>query len=349
MSTKNQCKNCEKPFDESFDFCPFCGQETADNLTFGILFSNTISNYFSIDARFFKSFVPLMLKPGVLARRFVDGKRLSYLHPAQFYLFISVVYFFMFSFSVRKADYKVTQALQKGFDKEVTLDSLLMVKDSINLEGAKKMIKESPYLKGIPDEELSALDSIISAEPDIPNISIGFKREVLDSLIAINAPLPDKLKAMGLAEDANTMAIRFYEQMLKFYEKKGDGILNVLYDTIPIAMFFMLPLFAILLKIVYWRRGTFAHHMVFSFYFFTFLFASFCALILANMLLDIPIWLEVIFFLSFILYLILALRNFYRSSWFGAWLRANMIALAYLIFIVPIAIFGITIISFMLY
>lgn len=349
MPTENQCKNCEKSFDGSFDFCPFCGQETADNLTFGILFSNTISNYFSIDARFFKSFVTLMLKPGVIARRFVDGKRLSYLHPAQFYLFISVIFFFIFSFSVRKADYEVTQALQKGFDKEVTLDSLLMVKDTINLEGAKNMIKESPYLKGIPDEELSVLDSIISAEPDIPNISFGFKRKVLDSLIAINAPLPDKLRAMGLPKDASTMAKRFFEQILRFYEKKGDGILSALYDTIPIAMFFMLPLFALLLKIVYWRRGTFAHHMVFSFYFFTFLFASFCALILANMLLDIPIWLEVIFFLSFILYLMMALRNFYRSSWFGAWLKANMIAFAYLIFIVPIAISGIIIVSFMLY
>lgn len=349
MPTENQCKNCEKSFDGSFDFCPFCGQETADNLTFGILFSNTISNYFSIDARFFKSFVPLMLRPGVLPRRFVDGKRLSYLHPAQFYLFISVVFFFMFSFSVRRADSEMTQALQKGFDKEVTLDSLLMVKDSIDLEGAKNMIKESPYLEGIPDKELSALDSIISAEPDIPNISIGFKREALDSLIAINAPLPDKLRAMGLKEDASPMAKRLYGQMLKFYEKKGGGILNALYDTIPIAMFFMLPLFALLLKIFYWRRGTFAHHMVFSFYFFTFIFTSFCVLILANMLFEIPIWLEIIFFLSFILYLIMALRNFYRSSWFGALVKANMIAFAYLIFIVPIAISGIIIVSFMLY
>ena len=104
MADTDQCKNCEKSFDASFDYCPFCGQETADNLTFGVLFSNTINNYFSIDARFFKSFIPLMTKPGVLARRFVDGKRLSYLHPAQFYLFISVVFFFIFSFTIRKAD-----------------------------------------------------------------------------------------------------------------------------------------------------------------------------------------------------------------------------------------------------
>ena len=112
MANTDQCKNCGKIFDASFDYCPYCGQETADKLTFGVLFRNTISNYFSIDARFFKSFVPLMTKPGVLARCFVDGKRLSYLHPAQFYLFISVVFFFLFSFTIRKADNRVSNALK---------------------------------------------------------------------------------------------------------------------------------------------------------------------------------------------------------------------------------------------
>ena len=349
MPSTNQCKNCGKSFDDSFEYCPYCGQEAADNLTFGVLFSNTIENYFSIDARFFRSFGTLMFKPGVLARRFVDGKRLSYLHPAQFYLFISVVFFFIFSFSVRKADNEVTQALKKGFDKDFNLDSLQVKKDSLNLELAKKTIKESPVLAGISDEDLSALDSVISAEQKSPNVSFSFKRGVLDSLIANDAPQASKLKAMGLKEDSGSLTQKFYEQMLKFYEQKGDGILNTLYDTIPIAMFFMLPLFAVLLKLFYWKRATFAHHMVFSLYFFTFIFTSFCVLILANMFIDIPIWFEVLFFLSFIVYLLLALHNFYKSGWIGAFFKASIISFFYMIIIVPIAIFGIIMVSFMLY
>jgi len=349
MSSTNQCKNCEKSFNDSYEYCPYCGQEAADNLTFGVLFSNTIENYFSIDARFFRSFGTLMFKPGVLARRFVDGKRLSYLHPAQFYLFISVVFFFIFSFSVRKADNEVTQALKKGFNKEFTIDSLVLKKDSLNLELAKKTIKENPVLTGISDEDLSALDSVISAEQKSPNVSFGFERDVLDSLIAIDAPQASKLKAMGLEDDAGAFNQKLFEQILKFYEQKGDGILNTLYDTIPIAMFFMLPLFAVLLKLFYWRRGTFAHHMVFSFYFFTFIFTSFCVLILANMLVDIPVWIEVLFFLSFIVYLVLALHNFYRSSWIGAFFKANIISFLYMMIIVPIALIGIITVSFMLY
>ncbi|MDY8135928.1 DUF3667 domain-containing protein [Aquimarina sp. 2201CG5-10] len=349
MSSANSCKNCEKSFDESFSYCPYCGQETADNLTFSILFSNTISNYFSIDARFFRSFIPLMTKPGVLARRFVDGKRLSYLHPAQFYLFISVVFFFVFSFSVRKADSAMTETFKKGFNKDIRLDSLQFKKDSISKELVKKALTDNKVMAELSEENLTALDSIISVEQTAPNLSFSFKREVLDSLIAIDAPEADKLKAMGLKKDANAFTQKFYTQMLKFYEKQGGGILKTLYDTIPITMFIMLPLFAFLLKIFYWRKGAFAHHMVFSFYFFTFLFTSFCVLILANAIVEIPYWIEALIFLSFIIYLILAFRNFYKSSWLSSFLKANLVSFVYLTFIVPIAFLGIIMVSFMLY
>ncbi len=349
MPSTNQCKNCEKSFDDSYEYCPYCGQEATDNLTFGVLFSNTIENYFSIDARFFRSFGTLMIKPGVLARRFVDGKRLKYLHPAQFYLFISVLFFFIYSFSVRKVDQQVTKALKKAFDKDFVIDSLQLKKDSLNLELAKKTIKESPVLTGISEEDLNVIDSVISAEQNAPDISLGFKRNILDSLIAIDAPQASKLKAMGLKENASAFNQKLYEKTLKFYEQKGDGLVNTLYDTIPIAMFFMLPLFAVLLKLFYWRRGTFAHHMVFSFYFFTFIFTSFCVLILAKKLVDIPIWIEVLFWLSFIVYLILALRNFYKSHWVGAFFKASTIAFIYMLFVLPIAVAGIIFVSFMLY
>ena len=95
------CMNCEAALEEGFEFCPQCGQQTEEDLTVGVLFYNTISNYFSFDARFLRSFLPLMFKPGVVARRFVEGKRLKYLHPAQYYLFVSVIFFFILSFKVR--------------------------------------------------------------------------------------------------------------------------------------------------------------------------------------------------------------------------------------------------------
>lgn len=349
MAGTYQCKNCEESFEASFDYCPYCGQETADKLTVGVLFSNTIRNYFAVDARFLKSFIPLMTKPGVLARRFVDGKRLLYLHPAQFYLFISIVFFFIFSFTIRKADNEVSKALEKGFNNELSLESLSVKMDSVDVEATKKALKENQAQTGISDEEIEAIDSVVTGSQIISGSSLNFQKEVLDSLIASGATQAEKLKAMGKKEDTGVFITKVYTQLLKLYEQRGGGILQALYDTIPIAMFFMLPLFALLLKLFYWRRGTFAHHIVFSFYFFTFLFTTFCVLLLANTFLDIPIWINVLIFLSFIIYLMLALRRFYESNWLVSFFKANFISFMYMLIVLPFAMVGVIFVSFMLY
>ena len=343
------CKNCDKSFDPSYEYCPYCGQEATDNLTFGVLFHNTIENYFSIDARFFRSFIPLMTKPGVLARRFVDGKRLKYLHPAQFYLFISVLFFFIFSFSVREADSEVNKALEKGFEADVVLDSIPSKGDSIAIEQARKALKQNQKYTRFSDEEMERLDSIIVSKPGSAPLSFGLKQEELDSLIANGAPQQEKLNAMGLAEDAGVFTKKLYIQLLKLYEQRAGGILQTLYDTIPVAMFIMLPLFAILLKLFYWGRGTFAHHMVFSFYFFTFLFMTFSLLMLANFIVDVPGSLEFLILMSVMIYLMIALHNFYRSSWIGAFFKSGFISFLYMLLVVPIAAVGVIFVAFMLY
>ncbi len=328
MADIYQCKNCEETIDASFGYCPHCGQKTADVLTVGVLFSNTIKNYFSIDGRFFKSFIPLMTKPGMLARRFVDGKRQLYLHPAQYYLFISIVFFFVFSFTIRKADNEVSKVLEKSFNNQVSLDTLRAKMDSGSIE---------------------AIDTAITAGPRISGTSINFQKELLDSLILSGAPQSEKLLAMGKEEYSGGFVTKVYVQFLKLYEKKGNGIINTLYDTIPIAMFFLLPLFALLLKLFYWSRGTFAHHIVFSFYYFTFLFTIFCLLTLANTFIVVPDWVNVLVLLSLIIYLILALHHFYESNWKGAFFKASFISLMYMLFVLPVAVVGIVFVSFLLY
>lgn len=328
MAELERCKNCEESFDDSFDYCPHCGQETADILTVGVLFSNTIKNYFAIDARFFKSFIPLMIKPGRLAKRFVDGKRLFYLHPAQFYLFISIVFFFIFSFTVRKADSKLSNVLQGVFTTEAPLDSSLVL---------------------ITPSEVEAIDSVITINQELSTELLPFQKDKLDSLIANGAPEAEKLRAIGKKEDAGIFVTKVFTQLLKLYEQKGNGILKTLFDTIPIAMFFMLPLFALLLKIFFWRRGTLAHHIVFSFYYFTFLFTTLSILILANTFLSIPIWTDVLVVFSVIIYLVLALRHFYESRWSGAIIKANLISFLYMLIVLPIAMVGVIFASFMLY
>ena len=352
---KISCKNCEQEFDESFQFCPYCGQKAKDELTMGVLFYNTISNYFSVDARFLKSFFPLLFRPGYLAKKFVEGKRLLYLHPAQYYLFTSVVFFFLFSFQAREYNQKVDNVLKKGFENEQisNLDSIQKNNlDSVSVTKLTKPLRDQQIITGMDEEELKKLDSIIKADAnsdDIGSINFGFNKKKLDSLIAAGAPEAEQLKSMGMDDDAGFLERRFYVQMLKFQKNSGVGILQALFDSIPIALFFLLPIFAFILKIFYWKRGSFPHHLVFSFYYFSYLFMIMGIVMLVDLFWKIPDWVNGVVVVLTYIYLLIAVKQFYRQGYFISFIKTGMVTFIYLIFVLPIALAVMLTASFLFY
>jgi len=352
-----KCPNCEKEFEEGFEFCPYCGQKAKDELTLKVLFYNTIANYFSFDARFLKSFIPLMFKPGYLAKKFLEGKRLLFLHPAQMYLFISVIFFFLYSFNVREAVQEVNKKFKKTNDTEWVADSVELKKpviDSVQLEKAMTHLKENPVITQMDLDEMKRLDSIIKAENNrgVNNgLSFDFSEKKIDSLIANGAPDKVIYKAMGMSDDAGFLTRKFYAQMLKFYRDRGLGsIIQTFYDSIPLAMFFLLPIFAFILKIFYFRRGRFSHHLVFSFYFFSFLFTVFSILVLTNLLWErFPGWITALVISSTIFYLFFAVKRFYGQGWFLSFFKTGMVSFTFLVFVIPLAVVIMGIMAFLFY
>ena len=336
------CKNCEQEHEVGFEFCPHCGQKTNEDLTVGVLFYNTISNYFSFDARFFKSFIPLMFKPGILAKRFIEGKRLLYLHPAQMYLFISVVFFFLFSIVSRDFVNKSDSKIEKEFKEENVADATnKKVLDSIALAELIAPLKNTQMLTGMDDEELEKLDSIITASAnakDISDLNFGFDRKKLDSLIVIEATEAVQLKAMGLKEDAGFFVRRFYTQGLKIYKQSGRGVIQAFLDSIPISLFILLPIFAMILKLFFWRRGTFAHHLVFSFYYYSFLFTVLSIILISNLIWEVPDWIDWLVMSSTFFYLFFAIKRFYRQGYFVSFFKTCVATFVYMTFVIPIAI-----------
>lgn len=352
---KTICKNCEQEFQESFQFCPYCGQKAKDSLTMGVLFYNTISNYFSVDARFLKSFFPLLFRPGYLAKKFVEGKRLLYLHPAQYYLFSSVVFFFIFSFQAREYTKTVDNVLKKGFENDQILkfDSIQKNNlDSVSITKLTKPLRDQQIITGMDEEELKKLDSIIKTDAnsnDIGPINFGFNKKKLDSLIAAGAPQKEQLKSMGMDDDAGFLERRFYAQILKFQKNSGGGIMQAFFDSIPIALFFLLPIFAFILKIFYWKRGSFSHHLVFSFYYFSYLFMVMGIVMLLNFFWKILDWVNGIVAALTYIYLLIAVKQFYKQGYFISFIKTGMVTFIYLIFVLPIALAVMLAASFLFY
>ncbi|GAA4243930.1 DUF3667 domain-containing protein [Winogradskyella damuponensis] len=352
------CKNCEQPYDEGFQFCPHCGQKTNDELTIGVLFYNTISNYFSFDARFFVSFIPLLFKPGYLAKEFIKGKRLLYLHPAQMYLFISVVFFFIFSFTARDQVNTLNNDFQEIFDKDSTVvldsiqtrkrDSIKQVKDSEARKEIETALRKNKFITGMSDKEI---DSIIKLDtlPKKNNISFGFDESEIDSLLSVNASDEVIYKSMGLEEDDGWFMRKLYAQVLKFYKSKDAGnIVGAFYDTVPIALFFVLPIFALILKLFYFKRGTYAHHLVFSFYYFSFIFTVLSIIFGFNLIYEIPDWIDFLIALSCFIYLFIAIKRFYNQGWFLSFVKTSLSTMVFFPFVL-IAVIFIGLFAFMYY
>lgn len=353
----SNCKNCESNFRSNFDFCPHCGQKDKDELTIGVLFYNTLNSYFLYDSKFFKSFIPLMIRPGYLAKKFIQGKRLLYLHPAQLYLFISVIFFFLFSFKISNQEKAIETALEVEKEVQKATENIVdsKKKDSIGAALVIEKFKENQMALGIQDEEIKTLDSIFKKEgykSDMNNISIsGFNSKTVDSLIKINASDKVIYKEIGLTEDSTYLERKSIEQSLKLYKNKGGfaNILRSFYDSIPIALFILLPIFALIMKLLFYKRGRYAHHLVFSFYFFAYLFTTFSIIVVTSFIwTSIPGWLETLLVLSTFIYLLIAVKQFYKQSWFISFLKSTIGTFVFSI-VVLISIVFIGMFAFMSY
>ncbi len=95
---ETDCLNCGS--EVYGKYCPDCGQANVEtDMHFFTLFSHFVSDFLHYDSKFLSTIRTLFLKPGQLSKEFFLGKRVSYLHPVQLYIFVSAIYFF-FVFNV---------------------------------------------------------------------------------------------------------------------------------------------------------------------------------------------------------------------------------------------------------
>ena len=86
------CLNCGRDVAERF--CTNCGQENIEpRENFRSLLTHFFNDFTHFDGKFFRTIRVLLFNPGKLSLAYIDGKRASYLHPIRMYLFISFVFF----------------------------------------------------------------------------------------------------------------------------------------------------------------------------------------------------------------------------------------------------------------
>lgn len=298
---EKNCLNCGHIVEEHY--CTRCGQkniEVHENAWSALW--HFVSHYFHADGKFLSSIIPLISKPGHLTNEFNIGRRARYIHPFQFYIFISVVYFFFYLSSI---DQKLENQTGK------INDALASNKDEVEIDGVKITLGDTSDLDSIKWFDRSYL------------ISKSVK-EYKDSI----ASLPDDKKPGFFL---NLL-------LLKTAEGKENGFGNFLKDwvgksvhNIPKMMFFLLPFLALLLKMLYVRRKIFyVQHLVFILHFHSLVFLFWIVEAIVLKLVDFT-YLKPIFILYFLVYFVLAMKFVYRQSWFKTLIKSALFIVLYLL------------------
>jgi hypothetical protein len=302
-SEKN-CLNCNAIV--SHRYCTVCGQENLPpQQTVGHLIKHTFNDFTHFDGKFFYSLKYLITKPGFLSQEFMLGRRMNYLDPIRFYLFTSFLFFLIMftAFGVTETEL-INEAKESGKYKEV-LDIEELAKDSVAFKPDSLKIKKGFNIKIGNVDFIHINDELRRAK--IKNV------KQFDSAVAKSA-----FKFTWIEE-------KVARKMTKLKDTYGDNpgligqvFLNKMLHAIPQAMFVILPLVALLLKLLYLRRKQYYYvsHVIFLVHFYIF---SYINILLINVLVTISMRPGFVFLenfasalgFGFFIYLYWAMRRFY--------------------------------------
>ena len=293
------CPNCGFP--ATHNYCAQCGQENhLHKETFIGLVVHFVAHYFHYDSKFWQTLKALVTKPGRLTTAYWEKKRNRYIPPISLYIFVSIVYFTLyFSFSG-------TNSLSRTFTMAdssrggVTVHGPAEV-DSIRKDAAARYRYTDSIVKA-KATETSSLDSTINN--------------------AIAEAGADTSDTRGSWRITNEM---FVNAMVKTER------------SIPKLLFFMIPIMAMMLKVLFARRkdAYFVDHSIFSLHVHAF---AFTVLILSvvevpedatNWFLRAMGFIQGLTFFGIIVYLVIALKNVYKIKWIRASVYGLTIFLGY--------------------
>ena len=88
----HSCLNCGAPL--AGQYCGQCGQRaTSRFISLWGLISDAFGDLFEMDSRLWRTVVPLLIRPGLLTKEYLQGRRARYMPPFRMYLVLSLVFF----------------------------------------------------------------------------------------------------------------------------------------------------------------------------------------------------------------------------------------------------------------
>jgi hypothetical protein len=294
LRKEKDCLNCGHHVDERF--CPHCGQENTEvkEPALGMII-HAIADYFHFEHKFFGTLKPLLLKPGFLSKEYIAGKRESYIYPIRLYIFISILFFLVILADKNKPSAESNRSLQ-----------------------------DQPTLITAPNENSNKNEHTSTViEPDASSVfsfvvETLFSWQVMDST---TLAYEKRQTALSESERDGFLKAAFIKKRLLLKEDphQREKFKEHWLHNFPKIMFLLLPMFALILKLVYLRKKKYYYeHFIYSLHVHSAIFIAILFTLLLQFgltfIVDVKSWLNWILVIYILWYIYRSLKVFYEST-----------------------------------
>jgi hypothetical protein len=298
---EDQCENCGALLHGPY--CSECGQKSADRIVpVWHMINEALEAVVQLDLRVLHTLPKFLFLPGRLTKEYLNGRRRRYIRPFRLYLFATFVLFAV-----------VALTTTGGFG--VVLDP----------QGAVRLNPPNTGVSigGAPDTTVTSVSgSTLFGDPK--------ERERIAQALESDS---SALNIEGFDPATNQRIERTLRVKSAQAVRNPRQFLGALIDRGPYLMFLMLPVFALLLKLLYVRRGRlYMEHLIFSLHVHALTFFAFTVGVLLDQsevgwLQTAASWISA----SPFLYLILAMSHVYEQGLLKSTLKASILLLIYTI------------------
>ncbi|MCD9005816.1 DUF3667 domain-containing protein [Luteimonas sp. XNQY3] len=365
------CENCGTPLHG--DFCHACGQSTHSpvrNVAHAV--EEVFESFWHLDGRIFRTLRDLFV-PGRIAERYLGGQRVRYVAPMRLFVILTLLTFFVAKFVVHDAmqDFDPGQMVRLGdvaldFSQAQSVDDVRTMRDDALASIAETRRTVGALPGATPQLDIAEAKVRAQADTRIAELAPNAASPAGGGPIAAAAPVdppvdppvattsaPDgtdtRIAPRGPPASGGTFGERIERNSKRLLDDPQVYARAVL-GVAPTALFILVPLFAVLLKLLYLFQGRlYLEHVVVGLY-------SHAALMLGLLLvfsgaLAMPwltahaVWataivglLQTLLLWAMPVYLLLMQKRVYGQSWPWTLAKFAVIGMAYFALFLSVAI-----------
>ncbi|HBN14228.1 MAG TPA: hypothetical protein DD407_04250 [Pseudohongiella sp.] len=312
----SHCLNCDTELQGQW--CHHCGQKARSEVRhFGSVFTDILDTVFEYDNRIWRTLVPLYFKPGRLTRDYMAGKRARYVLPFRLFFVLSIVSFLALQLLALPDEVTElsTRANYEIFAELETADAVIAERDRLITEIQQSLTElEAGSVDGgglAANTLRSARDGIETAArsrleelgvttepPAIPQPEPMMPQEPAETGLpdaegeSAEESFRSELQIDWLPQSANQWLNAMVERGVGNLEQVNQDpgrLIDAMFSLLPIVLFCMLPIFALLLKLFYVFSGRmYMEHFVVALHSHSFLFMALLIGLLLNWISGLP-------------------------------------------------------------